>query len=555
MAVLALVAVGMSACAGDGDRSAERGHDRPAAARREDGAVRDLRPAAVRGPKSPNSAPIRCSTRTPTGRRQAAAAGRVRARRGRRRARARRRRHAGGGEHRAAANAQGRAGRSPTTASSPAATSRTTSRSTTSRSAICRRPRSWPRSRRAGAGAAGILMVNGSPTDSNATQFAEGRTAGDRRSDLRVLAEYDTPDWSPDKAQEWVAGQISQYGGRDRGRVRGQRRRRQRRDLGAQGGQRVAVADRHRTGCRALRDPADHHRRPVMTVYKAIKPPGRARRRGGRRAAQGRGGRRAAGDRGHARDAARTCCGDDRRTSSQTVVADGFWTVEDICTPSALRVAALRMTARHPVTRVGLETMPSMTSMSMTQPRHGTRARARADDARHRQALRRGQGAHRRRLLGERGRGRRAHRRQRRRQVDARQGAVRRAHARTPGRSSTTASIVEIASPADAQELGIATVFQDLALCDNLDVVANLWLGRELRSGRTLDEVDMEQQTWTLLRELSAKIPSVRDAGRLAVRRSAPDRRDRPLADRRPAHRHPRRAHRRARASRRPPRC
>jgi D-xylose transport system ATP-binding protein len=69
---------------------------------------------------------------------------------------------------------------------------------------------------------------------------------------------------------------------------------------------------------------------------------------------------------------------------------------------------------------------------------------------------------------------------------------------------------VEIHSPADAQELGIATVFQDLALCDNLDVVANLWLGRELRSGRMLDEVDMEQQTWTLLRELSAKIPSVR---------------------------------------------
>jgi D-xylose transport system ATP-binding protein len=69
---------------------------------------------------------------------------------------------------------------------------------------------------------------------------------------------------------------------------------------------------------------------------------------------------------------------------------------------------------------------------------------------------------------------------------------------------------VTISTPADAQELGIATVFQDLALCDNLDVVANLWLGRELRTGRTLDEVDMEQQTWTLLRELSAKIPSVR---------------------------------------------
>ncbi|MDL9980646.1 ATP-binding cassette domain-containing protein [Microbacterium sp. ASV49] len=70
--------------------------------------------------------------------------------------------------------------------------------------------------------------------------------------------------------------------------------------------------------------------------------------------------------------------------------------------------------------------------------------------------------------------------------------------------------VVEIGSPADAQELGIATVFQDLALCDNLDVVANLWLGREMLEGRLLDEVEMEQRTWTLLRELSARIPSVR---------------------------------------------
>jgi D-xylose transport system ATP-binding protein len=65
-------------------------------------------------------------------------------------------------------------------------------------------------------------------------------------------------------------------------------------------------------------------------------------------------------------------------------------------------------------------------------------------------------------------------------------------------------------SPAEAQHLGIATVFQDLALCDNLDVVANLFLGRELYRGRALDEVSMEQESWRLLRQLSAKIPSVR---------------------------------------------
>jgi D-xylose transport system ATP-binding protein len=67
-------------------------------------------------------------------------------------------------------------------------------------------------------------------------------------------------------------------------------------------------------------------------------------------------------------------------------------------------------------------------------------------------------------------------------------------------------------SPAEAQQLGIATVFQDLALCDNLDVVANLFLGRELYHGRALDEVTMEKESWRLLRQLSAKIPSVRIA-------------------------------------------
>ena len=67
-----------------------------------------------------------------------------------------------------------------------------------------------------------------------------------------------------------------------------------------------------------------------------------------------------------------------------------------------------------------------------------------------------------------------------------------------------------IPSPTDSRDLGIATVYQDLSLCDNLDVVSNLWLGRELRKGGALDEVEMEQRSWTLLRELSARIPSVR---------------------------------------------
>ncbi|GIH06842.1 ABC transporter ATP-binding protein [Rhizocola hellebori] len=69
---------------------------------------------------------------------------------------------------------------------------------------------------------------------------------------------------------------------------------------------------------------------------------------------------------------------------------------------------------------------------------------------------------------------------------------------------------VRIDTPHAAQSLGIATVFQDLALCDNLDVVSNLYLGRErLRLG-VLDEVEMERRSGQLLKELSATIPSLR---------------------------------------------
>jgi D-xylose transport system ATP-binding protein len=69
---------------------------------------------------------------------------------------------------------------------------------------------------------------------------------------------------------------------------------------------------------------------------------------------------------------------------------------------------------------------------------------------------------------------------------------------------------VHVGGPNEAQALGISTVFQDLALCDNLDVVANLFLGQEKVARGVLDEVTMEKEAWRLLRTLSAKIPSVR---------------------------------------------
>jgi D-xylose transport system ATP-binding protein len=69
---------------------------------------------------------------------------------------------------------------------------------------------------------------------------------------------------------------------------------------------------------------------------------------------------------------------------------------------------------------------------------------------------------------------------------------------------------VSIDGPKDAQRLGIATVYQDLALADNLDVVGNLFLGQEKRHGGVLDDIDMERQARELLQTLSVKIPSVR---------------------------------------------
>jgi D-xylose transport system ATP-binding protein len=84
------------------------------------------------------------------------------------------------------------------------------------------------------------------------------------------------------------------------------------------------------------------------------------------------------------------------------------------------------------------------------------------------------------------------------------------------GEFSFEGAPVKIGGPKDATALGIATVYQDLALCDNLDVVANLFLGQETVLGgpagavRALDETTMERRSHELLEQLSVTIPSVR---------------------------------------------
>ena len=70
---------------------------------------------------------------------------------------------------------------------------------------------------------------------------------------------------------------------------------------------------------------------------------------------------------------------------------------------------------------------------------------------------------------------------------------------------------VHVHTPRDASHLGIATVYQDLALCDNLDIVQNMYLGREDTKAGLLDEISMEITTKQTLADLSVStVKSVR---------------------------------------------
>lgn len=182
------------------------------------------------------------------------------------------------------------------------------------------------------AGGGGILMVNGSPTDSNAALFRAGAHSLIDASGLEVLAEYDTPDWSPDKAQEWVAGQIAQFGDEIVGVYAA--------NDGTAGGAVAALKaanvepfpivtgqDAELTALQRIVT-GDQH----MTVYKAIKPQAEL-------AAE------VAVALLHGEEVTAPMEIDGVPTTLldpvavtvdnilETVVADGFWTVEDICTP------------------------------------------------------------------------------------------------------------------------------------------------------------------------------------------------------------------------------
>jgi len=196
----------------------------------------------------------------------------------------------------------------------------------------------------AGRADADILMVNGSPTDSNAAQFRTGALEILKRTGLRILASYDTPDWSPDKAQDWVAGQLTRYGDEVAGVY--------------------AANDGIAGGAISAMKAADVAPWPIvtgqdadlaaiqrivsgdqyMTVYKALKR--QAERAAEVAVALIRGEEVTApmqvgGVPATLLDPVAVTVGD----ILSTVVADGFWTVDDICTPTyeaACRRAGLR---------------------------------------------------------------------------------------------------------------------------------------------------------------------------------------------------------------------
>ena len=79
------------------------------------------------------------------------------------------------------------------------------------------------------------------------------------------------------------------------------------------------------------------------------------------------------------------------------------------------------------------------------------------------------------------------------------------------GRMYWNGKEVAVHTPRDAAELGIATVYQDLALCDNLDIVQNMFLGHEETKIGILDEIKMELATKQTLSDLSVStVKSVR---------------------------------------------
>jgi D-xylose transport system ATP-binding protein len=78
------------------------------------------------------------------------------------------------------------------------------------------------------------------------------------------------------------------------------------------------------------------------------------------------------------------------------------------------------------------------------------------------------------------------------------------------GRLEADGTPLHVSNPHQARTVGISTVYQDLALCENLDVVGNLFLGSEHRRWSVLSKIEMERVARELLSSLDVRIPDIR---------------------------------------------
>ncbi len=84
-------------------------------------------------------------------------------------------------------------------------------------------------------------------------------------------------------------------------------------------------------------------------------------------------------------------------------------------------------------------------------------------------------------------------------------------HSFDAGTYTYDGKVVHVTNPKQANALGIEVVYQDLALCDNLDIVHNMFLGREVTKRGLLDEADMERRANETLAGLSVRtVKSIR---------------------------------------------
>ena len=103
------------------------------------------------------------------------------------------------------------------------------------------------------------------------------------------------------------------------------------------------------------------------------------------------------------------------------------------------------------------------------------------------------------------------------------------AYKRDSGTIKVNGEEAAISNPRDAKAYGIETIYQTLALADNVDTAANLYLGRELMTPwGTLDDVAMEHSAREVMGQTQSTIPTLQGPGQGALWRSAPVRGHRP---------------------------